>query len=165
MSPDVAPRSAPACAAAGPQQDAATGGAEAANGVLMPVAAGGPGLVRHRPKVLKQLEPFVELLPLPPGQPGDHHHQRQHRARRGADGRLPGITRAQAQQIILRAPDQPFAIRPTASGRRWARRATGLAKPQNGDPASIQVDVKSHHFEVYGQLRYEQHVIRERSVV
>ena len=27
------------------------------------------------------------------------------------------------------------------------------------------MDVKSSYFEIYGQLRYEQHVIRERSVV
>jgi type II secretory pathway component PulK len=79
---------------------------------------------------------------------------------------LPGITRAQAQQIILRRQGKPLASPKDIWAALGSPNTTGWQNPQpSPSPQAIQVDVKSFHFEILGQLRYEQHVVRELSVV
>ena len=77
-------------------------------------------------------------------------------------GAIPVLTLTQAQQIVLARQSKPF----TDVNKIW----TALSIPNTGptippDSPPLQVGVKSFHFEIFGQLRYEQHVIRERSVV
>jgi general secretion pathway protein K len=119
------------------------------------------------PKVVKQLEPFIQLLPPAPGQSIAMSNINANTAPPEVlMAALPGITRAQAQQIILRRQAKPL----TSARDIWAAlnlpNAAGWTNPQAApSPQQLQVDVKSFHFEIFGQLRYEQHVIRERSVV
>jgi general secretion pathway protein K len=148
------------------QQNAAQGG-PASNTVLMPVRIEDLAWYGVDPKVLKQLEPFVELLPPAAGQTVAMSTINANTAPPEVlMAALPGTTRAQAQQIILRRQAKPldspkdiWAALNTASASQWQN-------PQPApSPQANQVDVKSFHFEIFGQLRYEQHVIRERSVV
>lgn len=148
------------------QQNAAQGG-PASNTVLMPVRIEDLAWYGIDPKVLKQLEPFVELLPPAAGQTVAMSTINANTAPPEVlMAALPGTTRAQAQQIILRRQAKPldspkdiWAALNTASASQWQN-------PQPApSPQANQVDVKSFHFEIFGQLRYEQHVIRERSVV
>jgi general secretion pathway protein K len=74
---------------------------------------------------------------------------------------FPGISRSQAQQLISRRQSQPFTS--VSDAATLVAHGTGYT-PATGVPAD-QASVKSNYFEIYGQLRYEQHVIRERSVV
>lgn len=142
--------------------DAGTSGAS----VLMPVQLEDLAWYGIDPKALKQLEPFVQLLPPPPGVAPSNTPTTINLNTAPAEvlmAALPGLTRAQAQQMILARQTHPFttttdALAPVGGG------LTGWPKLQPGDPPG-QYDVKSHHFEIYGQLRLEQHVIRERSIV
>ena len=117
------------------------------------------------PKVIKQLEPFVQLIPFSGNTPlaSTATDQRQHGAGGSADGRRHApVSRAQAQQLIMQRHQKPFRTPESHHGGaghfgRPARAAQGLA------PDILAF--KSQYFEIYGQLRYEQHVIRERSVV
>ncbi len=133
--------------------------------VLMPVQLDDLAWYGIDPKVLKQLEPFVELLPPAAGQaPALTTINANTAPAEVLMAALPGISRAQAQQIILARQTHPFGSLADV----WASLGCGRAGCQNIPPAGdppIQVNVISSHFEIYGQLRYEQHVIRERSVV
>jgi general secretion pathway protein K len=146
------------------QQNAGTGG-QPGNSVLMPVQLDDLAWYGIDPKVLKQLEPFVQLLPPGAGQQGlvlttINANTAPAEVLMAA---LPGISRAQAQQLILARQTHPFT-KPTDIWLALSRNAATPWEPQEGLPRN-QVDVKSYHFEIYGQLRLEQHVVRERSVV
>jgi len=143
------------------QQNAGQGG-QAGNNVLMPIQVPDLAWYGIDPKVIKQLEPFVQLMPIAAGQPMTTINANTAPAE-VLMAALPGITRAQAQQIILKRQSSPFTQQADISLALGFSKAKPYAPPQ-GDPP-VQVDVQSHHFEIYGQLRYEQHVIRERSVV
>ena len=79
---------------------------------------------------------------------------------------LPGINRGQAQQIIQRRQAKPLTSDHDIFAAIDASNAAGWKNPQpSPSPQTLLVDVKSFHFEIFGQLRYEQHMIRERSVV
>ena len=144
---------------------------QSGDSVLMPVQIEDLAWYGVDPKVLLQLKPFIELLPPAttpvPGQPSTLSTINVNTAPPEVlMAALPGITRAQAQQIILRRQSKPLA----SVNDLWA--ALGLAgatpwqNPQpSPSPQANQIDVKSGHFEIFGQLRYEQHVIRELSVV
>jgi general secretion pathway protein K len=149
-------------AASTPPQGGSTG-----TTVLMPVRVEDLAWYGIDPKVLKQLEPFIELLPPAAGQAPTMSTINANTAPAEVlMAALPGTTRAQAQQIILRRQAKPleslkdvWAALNTASASQWQN-------PQAApSPQANLVDVKSLHFEIFGQLRYEQHVIRERSVV
>jgi len=148
-------------------QQNATQGGPAGNTVLMPVRIEDLAWYGVDPKVLKQLEPFIELLPPAAGQTVTMSTINANTAPPEVlMAALPGTTRAQAQQIILRRQAKPlsslkdvWAALNTASATQWQN-------PQAApSPQANLVDVKSFHFEIFGQLRYEQHTIRERSVV
>ena len=147
------------------QQNAAQGN-QAGSTVLMPVRVEDLAWYGIDPKVLKQLEPFIELLPPVAGQPAAMSTINANTAPAEVlMAALPGITRVQAQQIILRRQAKPLASVKDI----WDALGTSPHAWQNPQkspsPQQNQVEVKSFHFEVFGQLRYEQHVIRERSVV
>ena len=148
-------------------QQNATQGGPAGNTVLMPVRIEDLAWYGVDPKVLKQLEPFIELLPPAAGQAVAMSTINANTAPPEVlMAALPGTTRAQAQQIILRRQAKPL----TSLRDIWAALNSANANPwQNPQaapsPQANLVDVKSFHFEIFGQLRYEQHTIRERSVV
>ena len=145
------------------QQNASTGG-QTGNSVLMPVQIEDLAWYGIDPKVLKQLQPFVQLLPPANGQVGAITTINANTAPAEVlMAAMPGITRAQAQQLILARQTHPL----TTVAAAWTAigiGAGGIPNPPAGTPPT-QFAVKSSHFEIYGQLRLEQHVVRERSVV
>jgi type II secretory pathway component PulK len=77
-------------------------------------------------------------------------------------GAIPIISRSEAQQIVLARQSNPFTD-PLKIWNALHIANTGPVIPPTSPP--LQVNVKSFHFEIFGQLRYEQHVVRERSIV
>ncbi len=137
---------------------------QSGNSVLMPVQLDDLAWYGIDPKALKLLEPFVQLLPPANGQAAALTTINANTAPAEVlMAALPGISRAQAQQIILARQTHPLT-KPTDIWLALGRGATGAWEPPQGLPPN-QVDVKSFHFEIFGQLRLEQHVVRERSVV
>jgi len=144
------------------QQNNASGG-QPGNSVLMPVQLEDLAWYGIDPKALKQLMPFVQLLPPAAGQAPTLSTINMNTAPAEVlMAAMPGISRAQAQQIILARQTHPFSKAADYLGALGIGN-TGYTPPQ-GDPP-VQADVKSFHFEIYGQLRLDQHVIRERSIV
>ncbi len=140
---------------------ATPGEADATNSVLMPIQVADLAWYGIDPKVVKQLEPFVQIVPYA-GAEATPINANTAPAEVLMVG-YPGISRAQAQQIILRRQQQPFnnvagVLDALGQGK------TGRPAPKDGEPKDA-MDVRSSYFEIYGQLRYERHVIRERSVV
>jgi general secretion pathway protein K len=131
-------------------------------GVLMPIQVEDLAWYGIDPKVIKQLAPFIQLLPMPVGSALTTINLNTAPAEVLMVA-MPGLTRAQAQQLILARQQHPFSKTADATTALNISNAAGWVVPQ-GDPP-LQWDVKSLHFEIYGQLRYEQHVIRERSMV
>ncbi|MEP6502579.1 MAG: type II secretion system minor pseudopilin GspK [Betaproteobacteria bacterium] len=143
------------------QQSAKTGGdqRDATNAVLMPIEVENLTWFGVDPAVVKQLQPFVQLLPASAVTEINANTA----PAEVLMAALPGISRAQAQQIILRRQASPIASLSDV----WAALNVSNAKEwPNPDPGpKNNVGFKSFYFEIYGQLRYEQHVIRERSIV
>jgi general secretion pathway protein K len=154
------------------QQNAAQGSQSGQSGqsgdsILMPVQIEDLAWYGVDSKVLLQLKPFIELLPPTAGQtPALSTINANTAPPEVLMAALPGTTRAQAQQIILRRQAKPLAsvkdiwdALGLAAASQWTN---PLPAPS---PQANQVSVLSNHFEIFGQLRYEQHVIRELSVV
>lgn len=140
-----------------------TPGQGTGNSVLVPVQLDDLAWYGIDPKVVKQLEPFVQLLPPAAGQVLALTTINLNTAPAEVlMAALPGITRAQAQQLILARQTHPFAKMAEALS---AIGCPLAGCPQNPDDPPPQANVLSDHFEIYGQLRFEQHVIRERSVI
>jgi len=140
--------------------------------LLMPTELGDLAWYGIDPKVIKQMEPFVQIIAFTPQQVN------------GAVGApqmainvntapaevimagCPGLSRAQAEQLILQRRQRPFddqgKLKLALKGN--AATAPEACPASESHPGDI-LDVKSSFFEIYGQLRYEQHVIRERSVI
>ena len=135
---------------------------QAGASVLMPIQVEDLAWYGIDPKVLKQLTPFIELLPMQMGSPVTTINLNTAPAE-VLMAAMPGLSRAQAQQLILARQQHPFSKTSDATTALGISNAAGWVVPQ-GDPP-LQWDVKSFHFEIFGQLRYEQHLIRERSVV
>ena len=156
----------------GAQQAAATPGTQIDPGsVLMPIELSDLAWYGVDPKVIKQIEPFVQLIPFNAQQiAGSQVPQLTININTAPAEVLmagcPGISRAQAEQLILQRRQRPFddagRIKTILQG--GSSTAPLPCEGLNGHPGLI-LDVKSHFFEIYGQLRYEQHVIRERSVI
>jgi general secretion pathway protein K len=174
VSPDVAVTIAAGMRASdGAQQAAATPGTQVDPGsVLMPIELSDLAWYGVDPKVIKQIEPFVQLIPFNAQQiAGSSVPQLMINANTAPAEVLmagcPGISRAQAEQMILQRRQRPFD---DAGKLQTILKGTGGAtaplpcEGQQGHPGLI-LTVKSSFFEIYGQLRYEQHVIRERSVI
>ncbi|MBC7664418.1 MAG: type II secretion system minor pseudopilin GspK [Caulobacter sp.] len=144
-------------------QQAASSGGQAGDSVLMPVQLEDLAWYGIDPKVLKQLQPFVQLLPPANGEvPAITNINLNTAPAEVLMAAVPGLTRAQAQQMILSRQTHPFISLAAA----WTSYGVGAVGPKipDGDPP-LQAAFKSQHFEIYGQLRLEQHVVRERSVV
>ena len=146
------------------QQNAANG--QSGSSVLMPIQVEDLAWFGIDPKVIQQLKPFIQLLPLATGTTTMTTINANTAPAEVLVAALPGLSQAQAQQIILARQSHPFQ----APKDIWLAMGSAAANPwQNPTPSPSpqqnQIDVKSFHFEIYGQLRYEQHVIRERSVV
>ena len=138
------------------------GQGDATNSVLMPIQLADLAWYGVDPKVIKQLEPFVQLVPY------TGTDAMKINANTATPEALmvgyPGISRAQAQQMVLRRQQKPFGSLNDVVALLGNSKANGRDPPADGAPADA-MDVQSQYFEIYGQLRYEQHVIRERSVV
>ena len=139
------------------------GQADATNAAMMPIEVADLAWYGIDPKVIKTLEPFVQLIPF------TNTAAMSINANTASAEVLmtgcPGMTRAQAEQVILQRRQKPFedpAKVPADIGMPAATACGGGA--DNPGPKGI-LSVKSQYFEILGQLRYEQHVIRERSVV
>jgi general secretion pathway protein K len=138
-------------------------GAQPTNAVLMPVELADLAWYGVDPKALKLLEPFIQLLPPATGQsPAISNINLNTAPAEVLMAAMPGISRAQAQQLILARQSHPFGK--TGEAELILNFGQGQYKVPPGDPP-LQWAVQSFHFEIFGQLRYEQHVIRERSVI
>lgn len=138
---------------------------QSSNSVLMPIQIDDLAWFGIDPKVVKQLKPFIQLLPLQVGAAMSTINANT-APPEVLVAALPGLSMAQAQQLVLARQSHPFQ----ATKDIWLAMSRGAGNAwQNPNPAPSpqqnQVDVKSFHFEIYGQLRYEQHLIRERSLV
>ncbi|HEY9023296.1 MAG TPA: type II secretion system minor pseudopilin GspK [Burkholderiaceae bacterium] len=140
------------------------------NSVLMPMEVSDLVWYGIDPKVVKQIEPFVQIIPFTGNAANGGKPQMTINVNTAPAEVLmaacPGITRAQAEQLILQRRQKPFD---DAGKIKLALNGGSLSSPspcpgEQGQPGDI-FSVKSQYFEIYGQLRYEQHVIRERSVV
>ncbi len=140
------------------------GGQGGGNSVLVPVQVSDLAWYGIDPKVLKQLEPFVQLLPPGTGQTLTNTTTINVNTAPAEVlmAALPGITRAQAQQLILARQTHPFAKMADAYN---VLGCGAVGCQQNPDDPPPQANVMSDHFEIYGQLRLDQHVVRERSIV
>ena len=140
------------------------------NAVVMPVEVADLTWYGVDPKVLKTITPFVQLIPIAPGgavTPINANTAPAEVIMAGCG--MPAISRAQAEAAILKRRNAPFKDNNGVLAGLGLAAATPdmCAQPSgSGDsqPKSI-LTWKSQYFEIYGQLRYEQHVIRERSVV
>ena len=137
------------------------GQVDTTNSVLMPIEVADLAWYGIDPKVVQQLEPFVQIIPYT-GTDATPINANTAPAEVLMVG-YPGISRAQAQQIILRRQQKPFTNLAGVLDALGQGKA-GRPAPANGAPPDAMA-VQSSYFEIYGQLRYEQHVIRERSVV
>jgi general secretion pathway protein K len=147
------------------QQSAADGVQGNATGPLMPIQVDDLVWLGIDPAIVRQLKPFVQILPPPlvngtvsPIMTTINANTAPAEVLMAA---LPGITLAQAQQIVLARQVKPFKDTtevPKAFG------SEAPWKPPTPGPGN-QLAIASSHFEIYGQLRYEQNLIRVRSVV
>jgi general secretion pathway protein K len=169
VSPDVASTIAAGIRASysAQQQIIATPGqADANNSVVMPIQVADLAWYGIDPKVIKMLEPFVQIIPFSGITPATvatpiNANTAPAEVLMAGYG-LPAITRAQAAQLILQRQQKPLDSPQAITSALGLPNA--VQQVPTGAPGNI-LDFRSHYFEVYGQLRYEQHVIRERSVV
>ena len=122
------------------------------------------------PKVIKQIEPFVQIIPFSGPPPGGSSTPQMMINVNTAPAEVlmagcPGISRAQAEQLILQRRQQPFNDMGRLKAALQGGATNPLPCPDNDGKPGLILDFKSYYFEIYGQLRYEQHVIRERSIV
>ena len=165
VSPDVANTIAAGMrqSASAQQQLKDSGQADTTNSVLMPIQVADLAWYGIDPTVVKQLEPFVQIVPfLDTKQMPINANTAPAEVLMTA---CPGLTRAQAEQVILQRRQKPFTDISKITANVGMSAATGCGgSADNAGPKGI-FSVTSQYFEIYGQLRYELHIIRERSVV
>jgi general secretion pathway protein K len=125
------------------------------NSVLMPTQVSQLVWYGVDPAAIKQLEPFVIIIA--------DANAKVNVNTASAEvlmAAIPGINRGGAQAIIQQRAQKPFTDTHDA-----LTVANYVAPQGNPAPPPPAIDVKSDYFEVYGQLRYEQHVLRERTLV
>ena len=129
---------------------------DASNSLLLPTEVSQLAWYGIDPKVIQQLEPFVIFLP------GISKVNVNTASVEVLMAAIPGIGRGGAQAIVDRRAQKPFSdIKDAEKVANYQPPATAANVPQ----PIVNIDVKSDYFEVVGQLRYEQHVLRERSLV
>jgi general secretion pathway protein K len=129
---------------------------DTSNSVLMPTEVSQLAWYGVDPAAIKQLEPFVTIIPT------DTKVNVNTASAEVLMAAIPGINRGGAQAIIQQRAQKPFTDAQSA----LTAANYQAPPPVNGQTAPPPaIDVKSDYFEVYGQLRYEQHVLRERTLV
>ena len=129
---------------------------DSTNSLLLPTDVSQLAWYGVDPAAIRQLEPFVTIIPAV---------TKVNVNTASAEvlmAAIPGINRGGAQAIIQQRAQKPF------TDANAALTAANYQPPPavNGQPpVQPNIDVKSDYFEVYGQLRYEQHVLRERTLV
>jgi general secretion pathway protein K len=140
-----------------------TGQADATNAAMMPIEVADLAWYGIDPKVVRTLEPFVQLIPF------TNNAAMTINANTATAEVLmtgcPGMSRAQAEQVILQRRQKPFEDPAKVTADIGMPAATACGGGQDNPGPKGIFSVKSQYFEILGQLRYEQHVIRERSVV
>ena len=145
------------------------GQADSTGSVLMPIELADLAWYGIDPKVIKQMEPFVQIIPFTGTKAMTINANTAPAEVLMAGCGMPAITRAQAEAAVVKRQGGPF-ISPAGIlagfGISNANSGNVCASTQSpdGSPTSI-LGFQSQYFEIFGQLRYEQHVIRERSVV
>ena len=168
VSPDVATRIAAGMRAsysAQQQQEADTSTVDSTNSVLMPMELGDLAWYGIDAKTIKLLEPFVQIIPLPASQAQPMAINANTAPAEVLMAGCPALTRAQAEQVILQRRQKPYTDWTTVPTSVNIAKTIGCTSGPEGNTLAGILAVKSQYFEIYGQLRYEQHVIRERSVV
>ncbi|MCK9685444.1 type II secretion system minor pseudopilin GspK [Scleromatobacter humisilvae] len=140
-----------------------SGQADATNAVVMPIEVADLAWYGVDPKVVKTIEPFVQILPFTGTAPVPINANTAPAEVLMAG--CPGMTRAQAEQVILQRRQKPFDDPAKVTANIGMPVATACGGGADNPGPKVLYSVKSQYFEIFGQLRYEQHVIRERSVV
>jgi len=126
-------------------------GSKADNNVLMPERAADLAWYGVDPKYVKMLEPFVDILPdVVPINANTASVE-------VLMATIPGLNRGDAQRIL--------AVRQTAPFKKLDDIKAALPPALAASAQTYGIGFQSQFFEVTGQLRYEQHVIRERTLV
>ena len=166
VSPDVATTIASGLRASYSAQQALKdqpGQTDSTGAVLMPIQVADLAWYGIDPKVVKQIEPFVQIVPFPGNTPMTINANTALAEVLMAG--CPAMTRAQAEQVILQRRQKPYTDPLAVPTSVNVSRATGCTVGPEGNQLNGILAVTSQYFEIYGQLRYELHVIRERSVV
>ena len=143
------------------------GQADSNGSVLMPIELADLAWYGIDPKVIKQMEPFVQIIPFTGTTAMTINANTAPAEVLMAGCGMPAITRAQAEAAVLKRQQGPFITNAgilAGLGLGATSPACTLTPSTDGTPTSI-LGWKSQYFEIFGQLRYEQHVIRERSVI
>jgi len=139
------------------------GQADSTGSVLMPIQVSDLVWYGIDPKVVKQIEPFVQIVPFPGNTPMTINANTA--VAEVLMAGCPAMTRAQAEQVILQRRQKPYTDPLTVPTSVNVPRASGCTIGPEGNQVNGILAVTSQYFEIYGQLRYELHVIRERSIV
>ena len=166
VSPDVATRIAAGMRAswsAQQQQAADAGTVDSTNSVLMPMEVGDLAWYGIDAKTIKLLEPFVQIIPFTDTKPMPINANTATAEVLVAG--CPAMSRAQAEQVILQRRQKPYTDASAVPKSVNISATIGCTLGAEGNQLAGILSVKSQYFEIYGQLRYELHVIRERSIV
>jgi general secretion pathway protein K len=126
-------------------------GSKADNNVLMPERTADLAWYGVDPKYVKMLEPFVDILPETAPVNANTASVEVLMAV------VPGLNRGDAQRIL--------AVRQSAPFKNLNDIKSALPPTLAASVGSYGIGFQSQFFEVTGQLRYEQHIIRERTLV
>ena len=124
---------------------------KADNNVLMPVRGADLAWYGVDPKYVKMLEPFVDILPETVPINANTASVEVLMAT------IPGLNRGDAQRIL--------AVRQSAPFKALKDIQAALPPALAASAQTYGLNWQSSYFEVTGQLRYEQHIIRERTLV
>ena len=139
------------------------GQADSTGSVLMPIQVSDLAWYGIDPKVVKQIEPFVQIVPFPGNAPMTINANTA--VAEVLMAGCPAMTRAQAEQVILQRRQKPYTDPAAVPSSVNVPRTTGCTTGPEGNQLNGILAVKSQYFEIFGQLRYELHIIRERSIV
>ena len=145
------------------------GQADSTGSVLMPIELADLAWYGIDPKVIKQIEPFVQIIPFTGTTAMTINANTAPAEVLMAGCGMPAITRAQAEAAVVKRQGGPYIsnagiLNGFGLGSANPGNVCTLTPSTDGTPTSI-LGWKSQYFEIFGQLRYEQHVIRERSVI
>jgi general secretion pathway protein K len=139
------------------------GQADSTGSVLMPIQVSDLAWYGIDPKVVKQIEPFVQIVPFAGNAPMTINANTA--VAEVLMAGCPAMTRAQAEQVILQRRQKPYTDPAAVPSSVNVPRTTGCTTGPEGNQLNGILAVKSQYFEIFGQLRYELHIIRERSIV